>query len=85
MESATAPKPDSPGDLTKPSWTYVVRKTWREFSDDQCTDLAAALTYDAVLALCPAALSMLSLVGLVGQGPDTVDALLKVLRSVGSS
>ncbi|PKH40636.1 membrane protein [Nocardioides alpinus] len=77
-------KPDSPRDLTKPSWGYVARKTWREFSDDQCTDLAAALTYYAVLALFPAALAMLSLVGLVGQGPDTVDALLQVLRSVGA-
>ncbi|MDO9719191.1 hypothetical protein Q7545_11390, partial [Glaesserella parasuis] len=58
-------KPDSPTDLTKPSWTYVLRKTWREFSDDQCTDLAAALTYYAVLAMFPAAVAMLSLVGLV--------------------
>ncbi|HSU03424.1 MAG TPA: YihY/virulence factor BrkB family protein [Nocardioides sp.] len=77
-------KPDSPGDLTKPSWTYVARKTLREFSDDQCTDLAAALTYYAVLSLFPAALAMLSLVGLVGQGPDTVTALLDVLRNVGA-
>ncbi len=77
-------KPDSPDDLTRPSWTFVARKTVREFSDDQCTDLAAALTYYAVLALFPAALAMLSLVGLVGQGPDTVDALLQVLRSVGA-
>jgi membrane protein len=29
----------------------VLRKTAREFSKDQCTDLAAALTYYAVLAL----------------------------------
>ena len=78
-------KPDSPGDLTKPSWTYVARKTLREFSDDQCTDLAAALTYYAVLALFPAALAMLSLVGLVGDGRATVDALLQVLRDVGAS
>ena len=78
-------KPDSPGDLTKPSWTYVVRKTVREFSADQCTDLAAALTYYAVLALFPAALAMLSLVGLVGDGRATVDALLQVLRDVGAS
>ena len=43
-------KPDSPTDLTKRSVLYVVRKTAREFSKDQCTDLAAALTYYAVLA-----------------------------------
>ncbi len=42
-----ARKPDSPNDLTKASWLYVLRKTAREFSADQCTDLAAALTYYA--------------------------------------
>jgi membrane protein len=81
----TADKPDSPDDLTKQSWFYVIRKTAREFSDDQCTDLAAALTYYSVLALFPAAIAILSLVGLVGQGPKTVDALLTILRDVGAS
>jgi len=80
----TTDKPDSPGDLTKPSWTYVLRKTIREFSDDQCTDLAAALTYYSVLALFPGALAMLSLIGLVGDGRATVDALLQVMRDVGA-
>jgi membrane protein len=80
-----ADKPDSPADLTKESWVYVVRKTVREFSDDQCTDLAAALTYYSLLALFPAAIAMLSLVGLVGQGQKTVDTLLQILRDVGAS
>ncbi len=62
-----------------------MRKTVREFSDDQCTDLAAALTYYSVLALFPAAIAILSLVGLVGQGPKTVDTLLQILRDVGAS
>jgi membrane protein len=79
-----ADKPDSPADLTKQSWFYVVRKTVREFSDDQCTDLAAALTYYSVLALFPAAIAILSLVGLVGQGPKTVDTLLQILRDLGA-
>ena len=77
--------PDSPTDLTKPSWKYVGRKTLREFSDDQCTDLAAALTYYSVLALFPAAIALLSLVGLVGQRPTTVDTLLQILRDMGAS
>ncbi|WP_205473253.1 YihY/virulence factor BrkB family protein [Nocardioides sp. SYSU D00038] len=77
-------KPDAPTDLTRPSWTYVLRKTVREFSADQCTDLAAALTYYAVLALFPGALALLSLVGLVGQGEETVETLLQVLRDVGA-
>ena len=79
-----ADKPDSPQDLTKPSWSYVLRKTLREFSDDQCTDLAAALTYYAVLAMFPAALAMLSVVGLVSDGRQTVTTLLDILRSIGA-
>ncbi|MCF6377401.1 YihY/virulence factor BrkB family protein [Nocardioides KLBMP 9356] len=77
-------KPDSPDDLTKPSWTYVLRKTVREFSHDQCTDLAAALTYYAVLAMFPAALAMLSVVGLVSDGRKTVETLLTILTQVGA-
>ena len=34
-------KPDSPGDVTKRSWKYVFRKSFREFVDDQCPDRAA--------------------------------------------
>jgi membrane protein len=84
-EAQTAAKPESPTDLSKPSWFYVVRKTAREFSTDQCTDLAAALTYYAILALFPAILAMLSLVGLFGQGPKTVDTLLDILDDIGAS
>lgn len=78
-------KPDSLGDIKKPSWIYVARKTFREFSTDQCTDLAAALTYYAVLALFPAAIALLSLVSLVGQGQSTVNTLLQILDDVGAS
>ena len=75
---------DSPTDLTKRSWLYVLRKTAREFSGDECTDLAAALTYYAVLAMFPAAIALVSLVGLVGQGPQTVQTLLDVLKQAGA-
>jgi membrane protein len=84
----TTPEPaaevDSPTDLSKQSWTYVVRRTLREFGKDQCTDLAAGLTYYSVLALFPAAIALLSLVGLFGQGPRTVQTLLDVLRQLGA-
>ena len=76
-------KAESPTDLTKRSWLYVARKTGREFTKDQCTDLAAALTYYAVLSLFPAVIALLSLVGVFGQGPKTVEALLDVLRDLG--
>jgi membrane protein len=78
-------KPDSPADLEKRSWMYVARKTWREFSDDQCTDLAAGLTYYAVLSIFPAAIALTSLLGLFGQAEESVDTVLEVLDPLVSS
>jgi membrane protein len=76
-------KPDSPDDLTKRSWKYVLRTTVREFNHDQCTDLAAALTYYAVLALAPALLAVVSVLGLVGNGQQLVEDLVKTVEDAG--
>jgi membrane protein len=76
-------KPESPTDLSKPSALYVLRKTVREFGTDQCTDLAAALTYYAVLSLFPALVVVVSLLGVFGQGQRTTDALLQIIDDVG--
>ncbi|WP_342023589.1 YihY/virulence factor BrkB family protein [Arthrobacter citreus] len=75
-----ASKPDSPAEVTKPSWKYILRKTVREFSKDQCTDLAAALTYYTVLALFPALLALVSILGLVGQAESTTNTMLDFLK-----
>ena len=78
----TSPEPDDPRkpdeltDIRKPSWRYIVKKTMREFSDDQATDLAAALTYYGVLAVFPALLAFVSLIGLFGDPGSTTRALL---------
>ena len=78
-------KPESPTDLTKPSVWFVLRKTVREFSRDQCTDIAAALTYYAVLSLFPALLALVSLLGVFGQGRKTTDAVLQMVDDLGPS
>src|SRR4051812_14785858 len=78
-------KPDSPDDITKRSWLYVARKTLREFGKDQCTDLAAALTYYAVMAIAPALLAVVSLLGLVGDPESLVQGVLDVVDDVGPS
>ncbi|WP_208006730.1 YihY/virulence factor BrkB family protein [Aeromicrobium phragmitis] len=78
-------KPDELSDISKPSWFYVVRKTAREFSKDQCIDLAAALVHYAVLALFPALLALFSLVGLVGQGPSTAQTVIDVVEQLNPS
>ena len=75
-------KPDTPKQLEKRTWKYTLKRTLREFTTDQCTDIAAALTYYSVLALFPALIAIISLLGLIGQGPNSVNAILDVLGSV---
>lgn len=74
-------KPASPTDLRKPPWRYVLRKTGREFMADQCTDLAAALTYYAVLSLFPALIALSSILALVGQG-RTIETLVNTVSDL---
>ena len=75
-------KPDLPTDHIKPSRFFALRNTLREFQEDQCTDLAAALTYYAVLSLFPALLVMISLLGVFGQGGRTTDAVLDIVADL---
>jgi membrane protein len=77
---------ESPTDLTGRSWRYLLRRAVSEFSKDECTDLAAALTYYAILALFPGLIALLALVGLGGQqqSRDTVEAIMDVLSDLGA-
>ncbi|OBG87851.1 ribonuclease BN [Mycobacterium sp. E802] len=75
-------KPDSPADLTRPSLRYAARRTISEFSSDQCMDLAAALTYYAVLSLFPALVVIVSLVGVIGQSERTSQTLLGIVDDI---
>ena len=65
--------PDGPTDIKGRGWGQVLKRTIKEFRDDNLTDWAAALTYYGVLALFPALIALVSIVGLVGQ--STVDDL----------
>ena len=66
----TAPEedtgPQSPTDLSKRSWIGVLKRSVTEFQDDNLTDWAAALTYYGVLAIFPALIVLVSVLGLIG-------------------
>src|SRR4051812_24783093 len=85
MSSAEAQqrKDVGPDDIPAPGWRAIVRRTLKEFSNDNLTDWGAALTYYAVLALFPAMIVLVALVGLLGQYPQTVTSLLNILRDAG--
>ena len=60
----------------------VVKRTVVSFYDDQATHHAAALTYYSLMSLFPAALLALSLLGLLGQYPETYNAVINYLEDV---
>ena len=60
----------------------IVKRTLVSFYDDQMTHHAAALTYYALMSLFPAVLLALSLLGLLGQYPETYNAIIGYLREV---
>jgi len=82
-EPDAAGKPESPTDLTKAGWRFTGKAALAEFQRDQCTDMAAALTYYSVLSIFPALLALVSLLGVFGQGKETTDAMLEVLERLG--
>ena len=63
----------------------TLRRTVREFQDDNLTDWAAALTYYAVLSLFPALIALVSIVGLVGDPQEVTDTLTEIVSSIGPS
>ncbi len=67
----------------KPSGFATLKRTVKEFSEDNLTDWAAALTYYGVLALFPALIALVSIVGLVGDPAATTNTLTEIVTKLG--
>src|SRR5215213_9101740 len=72
--------PDTPTDLKGGSWMDTLKRTVREFKEDNLTDWAAALTYYGILAIFPALIVLVSVLGLIGNSATQplIDNLGKV-------
>jgi membrane protein len=62
------------------SWWEVLKRTVREFREDDLTDRAAALTYYAILSIFPALMVLVSILGLIGE--SATDPLIENLGTV---
>src|SRR3954465_13760074 len=80
----TKEKPTTPTDLSAGSWGATFKRSFREFKADNCTDWAAALTYYGVLAIFPALIALVSLLGLFGSA-QTVTKLTDIVSQLGPS
>ncbi len=67
----------------RPSTMATLKRTAQEFSEDNLTDWAAALTYYGLLALFPALIALVSIVGLVGDPAATTQALTQIVTKIG--
>lgn len=59
--------PESPSHLGVRPWIGVLKRTGKEFSEDNLTDWAAALTYYGILSIFPALIVVVSVLGLIGE------------------
>jgi membrane protein len=73
------------GTYDKPTKFGVLRRTFTEFSEDNLTDWAAALTYYGLLALFPALIALVSLVGLFADPQTTAQRLTEIVTQIGPS
>src|SRR5438270_2496864 len=78
--AANGGAPDKPSRLRTGSWSGVLKRTIREFRADNVTDWAAALTYYGVLAIFPALVALISILGL--DGHSATQSLLSNLEKV---
>jgi membrane protein len=78
--SADDAAPDGPTDLSGRGWLGVLKRTFQEFKADNLTDWAAALTYYGVLAIFPAIIALVSIIGLIG--PSATQPLLDNLKTL---
>ena len=62
------------------AWGGALRRTFHEFREDNLTDWAAALTYYGVMAIFPALLVLISVLGLIG--PSATQPLIDNLNEV---
>lgn len=59
---------------------HGLKRALGKFGADGCTDMAAALTYHAVLSLFPTLIALVSLLGVFGQGEKTINSIMDMLE-----
>jgi membrane protein len=62
-----------------------LKRAAKEFSEDNMTDSAAALTYYGLLSLFPALIALVSIVGLVGSPQSTISTVTQIVHKISPS
>jgi len=76
---------DSPVQLSRDDWRVILTRTVHEYRINHVQDIAAALTYYAVLATFPALLATLAVLGIFGSAEAVANDVLRVIEDLGGS
>jgi membrane protein len=71
------------GTDTGTGWWPTLKRTAKEFQEDNLTDWAASLTYYSLLSFFPALIAMVSLIGIFGDPTSTTRSLTKIISEIG--
>ena len=71
------------GSDARTGWFATLKRTATEFSEDNLSDWAAALTYYGLLSLFPALIALVSIVGLFGDPQSTTRTITDIVTSIG--
>ena len=61
----------------------LLKRTFKEFQEDNLTDWAAALTYYSLMSLFPALIALVAIVGLVFDPREVTDAITQIVDDLG--
>jgi membrane protein len=67
----------------RPSLFATLKRTATEFSEDNLTDWAAALTYYGLLSLFPALIALVSIIGLFADPASTTQKVTDIVTQIG--
>lgn len=82
MRQSRRSKPQRFTDIRPDAWRQIAKRTFDQFRADGVTNLAASLTFRTVLSLFPGLIALVALLGVLGEYPQTFNAILDILRQL---
>jgi len=81
VQTGVRPGPDSPLELDPRDWKQIATRTLKEVKDDRATLIAAGMAYYGFLALFPALIAAVGVLGLIDAPASLYDAMETSIRS----
>jgi membrane protein len=81
-QTGEGPGPDSPLDMPAPDWKASVKRALKEFKEDRGTLTAAGMAFFWFLAIFPAMVAMVGLLGVFNASDAAVDSIKEVVQNL---